>query len=81
MDPITLGGVGAGIAAAAPVVYKAISKFGGAVLRKLDQIEDRMEREHAAVGVKLDELSEDVGELKVDVAVVQTEIKHIKERA
>lgn len=77
-DPITVGGIGAGIVAAAPIIGKAVKSAAALVMTRLDALEAKLHADHEANQVRVEALQEDISEIKVDVAVVKTEVSHLK---
>ena len=79
-DPITLGGLGAAIVAAAPFIGKAIKSAATLVMSRLDSLEAKLHSDHEANQIRVQAIQEDITEIKVDVAVVKTEVNNMKER-
>jgi hypothetical protein len=80
-DPITLGAVGTGIVAAAPIMAKAIKGAAKLIHDRLNEIEDKLHSDHLANSAKVQAIQDDITDIKVDVAVVKTEVANMKDRA
>jgi len=82
-EPVTTGGVLGG-AALAGAFFKGLfsSKQDDApLLARLDELEDKLHADHEANVRRVEDIQSDITDIKVDLAVVKTEVSNLKERA
>ena len=82
-EPVTTGGVLGGAALAGAFLKGLFSskRDDSAVMERLGEIEDKLHADHESNRNRVEAMQSDLTDIKVDVAIVKTEVSNLKERA
>ena len=82
-EPVTTGGVLGGAALAGAFLKGLFSNKhdDSAVMERLGEIEAKLHADHESNRNRVEAMQSDLADIKVDVAIVKTEVSNLKERA